>query len=53
MAQVAMGVQIDFEKGFLLMGYDGPFRLKIAEGRAMLRGLGLELIEPAWAGYEH
>ncbi len=32
---------MDFDENFLLMGHDGPFHLKIAEGRPMLRGLGL------------
>ena len=32
---------MDFDEDFLLMGHDGPFHLGIAEGRPMLRGLGL------------
>ena len=32
---------MDFREGFLLMGHDGPFHLAIAEGRPILRGLGL------------
>jgi L-arabinose isomerase len=32
---------IDFRQGFILMGHDGPFHLSIAEGRPILRGLGL------------
>jgi L-arabinose isomerase len=32
---------IDFRQGFMLMGHDGPFHLGIAEGRPILRGLGL------------
>jgi L-arabinose isomerase len=32
---------MDFEEDFLLMGHDGPFHLKIAEGKPILRGLGL------------
>lgn len=32
---------MDFRDRFLLMGHDGPFHLSIAEGRPILRGLGL------------
>ncbi len=32
---------MDFREGFILMGHDGPFHLGIAEGRPVLRGLGL------------
>ncbi len=32
---------MDFVDQFLLMGHDGPFHLKIAEGKPVLRGLGL------------
>jgi L-arabinose isomerase len=32
---------MDFREGFLLMGHDGPFHPAIAEGRPVLRGLGL------------
>lgn len=32
---------LDFREGFILMGHDGPFHLRIAEGRPILRGLGL------------
>lgn len=32
---------MDFEDNIILMGHDGPFHLAIAEGRPMLRGLGL------------
>jgi L-arabinose isomerase len=32
---------MDFAEQFILMGHDGPFHLGIAEGRPVLRGLGL------------
>ncbi len=32
---------MDFTENLLLMGHDGPFHLAIAEGRPVLRGLGL------------
>ena len=32
---------MDFEEHFILMGHDGPFHLQIAQGRPILRGLGL------------
>lgn len=32
---------MDFDEDFLLMGHDGPFHLQIAEGKPVLRGLGL------------
>lgn len=32
---------MDFSDQFLLMGHDGPFHLAIAEGKPVLRGLGL------------
>jgi L-arabinose isomerase len=32
---------MDFAEKFILMGHDGPFHLGIAEGRPVLRGLGL------------
>jgi L-arabinose isomerase len=32
---------MDFVEHFLLMGHDGPMHTKIAEGRPILRGLGL------------
>jgi L-arabinose isomerase len=32
---------MDFRERFMVMGHDGPFHLGIAEGRPVLRGLGL------------
>lgn len=32
---------MDFTDQLILMGHDGPFHLRIAEGKPMLRGLGL------------
>jgi len=32
---------LDFRERFILMGHDGPFHIAIAEGRPILRGLGL------------
>jgi L-arabinose isomerase len=32
---------MDFRERFMLMGHDGPFHIGIAEGRPILRGLGL------------
>ena len=32
---------MDFDENFVLMGHDGPFHLKIAQGKPILRGLGL------------
>ncbi len=32
---------MDFREGFVLMGHDGPMHLAIADGRPVLRGLGL------------
>lgn len=32
---------MDFQENFILMGHDGPFHLGIAEGKPILRGLGL------------
>jgi len=32
---------MDFDDDFLLMGHDGPFHLGIADGKPILRGLGL------------
>ncbi len=32
---------MDFNEAFILMGHDGPFHLTIAEGKPVLRGLGL------------
>ena len=34
-------VVADYLKGTILMGHDGPFHLAIAEGRPILRGLGV------------
>lgn len=32
---------LDFDENFVLLGHDGPFHLKIAQGKPILRGLGL------------
>ena len=32
---------MDFAENFILMGHDGPFHIGIAQGRPILRGLGL------------
>jgi L-arabinose isomerase len=32
---------MDFAENFILMGHDGPFHQKIAQGKPVLRGLGL------------
>ena len=32
---------LDFRAGLMLMGHDGPFHLAVAEGKPILRGLGL------------
>jgi len=32
---------MDFAEHFILMGHDGPFHVKISEGKPILRGLGL------------
>jgi len=32
---------MDFSEGFVLMGHDGPMHIAIAEGKPLLRGLGL------------
>ncbi len=32
---------MDFVENFILMGHDGPMHVKIAEGKPLLRGLGL------------
>lgn len=32
---------MDFDEKFILMGHDGPFHVEIAQGRPILRGLGL------------
>lgn len=32
---------MDFREDFILMGHDGPFHIAIAEGKPVLRGLGL------------
>ena len=34
-------VVVDYDAGTILLGHDGPFHLAIAEGRPILRGLGL------------
>lgn len=34
-------VTTDYEKGTILVGHDGPFHIKIAEGMPLLRGMGV------------
>lgn len=34
-------VATDYEDGTILLGHDGPFHLKIAKGKPILRGMGL------------
>ena len=34
-------VVVDYEDGTILLGHDGPFHIAIAEGRPILRGMGL------------
>lgn len=34
-------VTTDYEKGTILVGHDGPFHIKIAEGSPLLRGMGV------------
>ncbi|WP_099468508.1 L-fucose/L-arabinose isomerase family protein [Konateibacter massiliensis] len=34
-------VVTDYEEGTILLGHDGPFHLEIAEGKPILRGMGL------------
>jgi L-arabinose isomerase len=34
-------VALDFRERFIMMGHDGPFHLGIADGRPIIRGLGL------------
>lgn len=34
-------VTVDYKDGTILMGHDGPFHLKIAKGKPILRGMGL------------
>lgn len=34
-------VTVDYEDGTILLGHDGPFHLKIAEGKPILRGMGM------------
>lgn len=34
-------VVTDYEEGTILLGHDGPFHLKIANGKPILRGMGL------------
>jgi L-arabinose isomerase len=39
---------LDFRQGSVVMGHDGPFHLRIAEGRPILRGLGLYHGKRGW-----
>lgn len=34
-------VTADYEEGTILLGHDGPFHIRIANGKPMLRGLGI------------
>lgn len=34
-------VAADYERGTIILGYDGPFRISIADGKPILRGMGL------------
>lgn len=34
-------IATDYERGTILLGHDGPFHLKIADGKPILRGMGV------------
>lgn len=34
-------VAVDYDDGTIILGHDGPFHMAIAEGRSVVRGLGL------------